>query len=130
MVVFMRPSGCSSVVVRKKLPQRTMASRMCLRAEVSASYIHDLPCKDEARYGRSSTCGLVATPSAACETNNINPENCSNDGFVTPFSRGYSTNLSWEYPNAIAGINLTPSVFWSHDIKGYEIGRASCRERV
>ncbi len=95
------------------------ASRMSLVAEVGATYIHDLPGKDEAKYGRSGTFGLGATPSAACETNNINPENCTNDGFVTSFSWGYRTNLSWEYPNAIAGINLTPSVFWSHDIKGY-----------
>ena len=95
------------------------ASRMSLVAEVGATYIHDLPGKDEAKYGRSGTFGLGANPSGACETNNINPENCTNDGFVTSFSWGYRTNLSWDYPNAIAGINLTPSVFWSHDIKGY-----------
>lgn len=95
------------------------ASRMSLVAEVGASYIHDLPGKDEARYGRSGTFGLGATPDSACELNNLNPKYCNNDGFVTSFSWGYRTNLSWEYPNAIAGINLTPSVFWSHDIKGY-----------
>src|SRR5690554_1344649 len=95
------------------------ASRMSLVAEVGASYIHDLPGKDEASYGRSGTFGLGATPDSACELNNLNPKYCNNDGFVTSFSWGYRTSLSWDYPNAFAGINLTPALFWSQDIKGY-----------
>ncbi|WP_323753969.1 DUF1302 domain-containing protein [Marinobacter sp.] len=96
------------------------ASRMSLVTEIGATYIHDLPGKDEARYGRSGTFGLGATPgSTDCEDNNLNPDNCTNDGFVTSFSWGYRANLAWEYPNAFAGINLTPSVFWAHDVKGY-----------
>ncbi|MBY6219441.1 DUF1302 domain-containing protein [Marinobacter nauticus] len=98
------------------------ASRMTLVSEFGATYIHDLPSKSEARYGRSGTFGIGEIPGGLCESGplaNINPDNCTNDGFVTSFSWGYRANLSLEYPNAVAGVNLTPALFWSHDVKGY-----------
>ncbi|WP_372966714.1 DUF1302 family protein, partial [Marinobacter sp.] len=98
------------------------ASRMSLVAEVGATYIHDLPGKDEARYGRSGTFGIGVLPDGQCEAGesaNINIANCTNDGFVTDFSWGYRARLIWDYPNAIAGINLSPALAWSHDVKGY-----------
>lgn len=98
------------------------ASRMSFVGEVGATYVHDLPGKDEARYGRSGTFGIGALPGGQCEAGesaNINPTYCTNDGFVTDFSWGYRARFVWDYPNAIAGINLSPQIAWSHDVKGY-----------
>ncbi|MFN2361886.1 MAG: DUF1302 domain-containing protein [Marinobacter sp.] len=102
------------------------ASRMSLIAEVGATYVHDLPDTDEARYGRSGTFGIGDLPGGACDGSgstgtalNINGSYCTNDGFVTSFSWGYRTRLVWDYPSAIAGINLSPQLSWSHDVQGY-----------
>ncbi|MDN6320734.1 MAG: DUF1302 domain-containing protein [Marinobacter sp.] len=103
------------------------ASRVSLVTEFGATYVHDLPSFDDARYGRSGTYGLGTVPTDdgsgnivdACTFVNINNSNCTNDGFTTDFSWGYRSRLVWSYPNAIAGINLSPQLAWSHDVKGY-----------
>jgi len=105
------------------------ASRLSLITEFGATYIHDLPGLDEARYGRSGTFGIGTLPTLtggdACKgegshpAENINTNYCNNEGFTTDFSWGYRTRFVWEYPNAFAGINLAPQLAWSHDVKGY-----------
>ncbi|MBL3824595.1 MULTISPECIES: DUF1302 domain-containing protein [unclassified Marinobacter] len=99
------------------------ASRLSLITEFGATYVHDLPGYDEARYGRSGTFGIGPVPSAggadACPLLNINDTYCENDGFTTDFSWGYRTRLVWSYPNALAGVNLSPQLAWSHDVEGY-----------
>jgi hypothetical protein len=39
--------------------------------------------------------------------------------FITEFGATYVHDLVWDYPNAIAGVNLSPQLAWSHDVKGY-----------
>lgn len=102
------------------------ASRLTFLTEFGATYIHDLPGLDEARYGRSGTFGIGTLPGGACDGSgangaqlNLNPSNCTNDGFTTDFSWGYRARFVWDYPNAIAGINLKPQLAWSHDVEGY-----------
>jgi len=102
------------------------ASRLSLITEFGATYIHDLPSTDEARYGRSGSFGIGELDGGACDGSgttgaalNINTDYCNNDGFTTDFSWGYRTRLVWDYPNAIAGINLSPQLAWSHDVEGY-----------
>lgn len=103
------------------------ASRVSLITEFGATYVHDLPSLDDARYGRSGTYGLGTVPTVngsgnvedACLAVNINDNYCTNDGFTTDFSWGYRSRLVWNYPNAIAGINLSPQLAWTHDVEGY-----------
>jgi len=103
------------------------ASRVTLITEFGATYIHDLPDYDEARYGRSGTYGIGTLPLATgdlCKgeggpAENINTNYCNNDGFTTDFSWGYRTRLVWNYPSVFAGINLSPQLAWSHDVQGY-----------
>lgn len=103
------------------------ASRMSLITEFGATYVHDLPDTDEARYGRSGTFGIGALPLDGANFTgdfcaagaNTNTNYCNNEGFTTSFSWGYRTRLVWDYPSAIAGINLSPQLAWSHDVKGY-----------
>lgn len=110
------------------------ADRFITIAEVGATYVHDLPDKSEARYGRSGMFGIGPVPlegdsftgdfcsaGPGDETSrlNINPTFCKNDGFTTSFSWGYRTLFALDYANAFAGINLMPKLFFTHDVKGY-----------
>ncbi|MBT8066857.1 MAG: DUF1302 domain-containing protein [Gammaproteobacteria bacterium] len=49
---------------------------------------------------------------------NTNTVNCTNDGYVTDSSWGYRIRAGLAYNDAFAGINLTPSIAWSHDVDG------------
>jgi hypothetical protein len=99
---------------------------MSLITEFGATYVHDLPDSSEARYGRSGTFGIGELPLASlggadfCALGaNLNSNYCNNEGFTTSFSWGYRSRLVWDYPNVFAGINLSPQLAWSHDVKGY-----------
>jgi uncharacterized protein DUF1302 len=111
------------------------AARFIIVGEVGATYVHDLPSLSEARYGRSGIYGSGPVPLSGdsftgdfCSQSpsgdpedrlNINPTNCTNEGFTTSFSWGYRTLFVWDYPSAIAGVNLRPRLFWTHDVQGY-----------
>ncbi|MDI9244948.1 DUF1302 domain-containing protein [Marinobacter sp. CHS3-4] len=110
------------------------ASRLSFISEVGATYVHDLPGYDEARYGRSGTFGIGTIPRSsgrdACLSGsdipalnnagaNSNSNYCNNEGYTTSFSWGYRARLVWSYPNALAGVNLSPQLAWSHDVDGY-----------
>ncbi|MGF2733435.1 DUF1302 domain-containing protein [Marinobacter sp. DUT-1] len=95
------------------------ASRLSFITEFGATYVHDLPDYDEAQFGRSGTFGIGTRPSGGCEALNLNDNYCTTDGFTTDFSWGYRARFVWDYPNAIAGINLSPQLAWSHDVQGY-----------
>ncbi|MDX1755246.1 MAG: DUF1302 domain-containing protein [Marinobacter sp.] len=106
------------------------AARFIIVGEVGATYVHGLPDTDEARYGRSSLYGAGPMPVEGesftgdfCRNGgNINPSNCVDDGYTTAFSWGYRALFIWDYPNAVAGINLRPKLFLTHDVKGFAPG--------
>lgn len=100
--------------------------------EVGMSWVRDLPnAKNDVRYGRAFTFGTAWHPAysnpalstrAGCNAANaagmVTPANCSQDGFVTPFSWGYRLFGELEYPNAVAGWTAKPRLYWAHDVKG------------
>src|SRR5690606_29316761 len=47
------------------------------------------------------------------------PSCCAPDGFYTDSSFCYRVRPSLDHSNAIAGINLSPNIAWSHDVAGY-----------
>jgi len=114
------------------------ADRLTLVGEVGVVHVGGLENSRDLRYGRDPVYGpgpLPATqvgPNAfinTCSTLNgstlgtASRENqskyCEDDGFVTSTSWGYRARAIWDYNSAIAGINLRPSVSWSHDVDGY-----------
>lgn len=117
------------------------ASRLTLIGEVGADFVGDLPDQSVQRYGRSPTFGMgyfepIPLPSPplppgefiTCEAGNvlvgvappnINASNCTTDGYVTDSSWGYRLRAALTYNDAFAGINLTPTLAWSHDVDGY-----------
>jgi len=50
---------------------------------------------------------------------NTNFRNCTTDGYVTDSSWGYRIRAGLTYNDVFAGVNLTPSLAWSHDVDGY-----------
>lgn len=102
------------------------ASRLSFVGEVGMTYVHDLPEKSEARYGRSGIYGIgdyeALGGAVTCSSGplaNINPSNCTNDGFVSDFAWGYRMRGTLTYNNAFMGATLKPSLSWSHDVNGF-----------
>lgn len=109
------------------------ASRLTLVGEIGVVHVGGLESSSDLRYGRDPVFGpgpLPATgPFNTCSTLNGNTlgaasrENqskyCEDDGFVTSTAWGYRARAIWDYPDVFAGINLRPSVSWSHDVDGY-----------
>ena len=120
------------------------ADRVSLAAEVGAVWLGDMD--DAVNYGRSAAYGVntfepfnsqlqplpglppITGAPISCNSHpyqalglvpNTNASYCEDEGFTTDFSWGYRLRVSAEYNNAFAGINLTPSLAWSHDVDGY-----------
>ncbi|MGP0174623.1 DUF1302 domain-containing protein [Pseudomonas sp. NCHU5208] len=111
------------------------ASRLTLVGELGVTYVGGLESTSKARYGRDPVFGPGELPGGACATlnratldrapqpdySNVD-KHCNNDGFTTSTSWGYRARAIWDYPSAFAGVNLRPSVAWSHDVDGYSPG--------
>nr|WP_286948394.1 DUF1302 domain-containing protein [Pseudomonas sp. UBA6718] len=109
------------------------AERLTLVGEVGVVHIGGLENSSEARYGRDPIYGpgpLPATgPADTCRALNLSTlgsasaENltkyCEDDGFATTTAWGYRARAIWDYNDVFAGVNLRPSVAWSHDVDGY-----------
>lgn len=108
------------------------ASRLSFVGEVGATYVHNLPDVNDIRYGRFDqlSFGLVEKDwnpndnlSAMDNCLTINTVGgCNTEGYVTDFSWGYRMRAALTYNSVFAGINLTPQLAWSHDVKGYAPG--------
>ena len=110
------------------------ASRLALIGEAGVNYIGGL---GDVKFGRDSLFGQspyngnegpaaagVVAGTCASQTGNAASDGyqnswCENDGFYTDWSYGYRIRASLDYSNVFAGINLKPSLAWSHDVEGY-----------
>jgi hypothetical protein len=112
------------------------ASRLSFAAEVGATWLDDM--EDGINYGRSPAYGIntfepiesQAFPGTTITCNshqdlealgvvpNTNAGYCEDNGFTTDFSWGYRVRAGLEYSDVFAGVNLTPNMAWSHDVKG------------
>ncbi|VXB64638.1 conserved exported hypothetical protein [Pseudomonas sp. 8AS] len=113
------------------------ASRLTLVGEVGVVHVGGLESTNEVRYGRDPIYGSGPLPGtydpdgagpigalAACQglsvgTKGSTSNYCEDDGFVTSTAWGYRARAIWDYPDVFAGVNLKPSVSWSHDVDGY-----------
>src|SRR5690606_7035000 len=107
------------------------ASRLALIGEVGANYISGIE-GNGPRFGRDCLFGQSpwqegepGVPGTCSSTSCAAGESpragswCENDGFFTDFSWGYRLRASLDYSNVFAGVNLSPNIAWSHDVKGY-----------
>jgi len=83
------------------------ASSMAFILEAGMTYVHDLD--DLHRYQKSS---IYQAPSYDGDPD-------FDGGFVTETSWGYRAVVSAKYTNVFAGVDLSPSVNFTHDVDGY-----------
>ncbi|MCY1260383.1 hypothetical protein D9M68_237530 [compost metagenome] len=102
------------------------ASRLSLIGEVGFNHLNGINEGDfgELRFGRSSAFGtgeyFGADGSDLCRTLlSGQPQNCNDDGFFTRNSWGYRLRAGLTYNGVIGGLDLSPSLAWSHDVDGY-----------
>ncbi|MNO65369.1 hypothetical protein D3C76_561230 [compost metagenome] len=95
------------------------ADRLTLVGEVGYNRINGLGDTDgsDLRFGRSPVFG--AGPGFGCTPSATTNAKCSAHGFYTTDSWGYRARARLDYSNVFAGINLAPSLAWSHDVDGY-----------
>lgn len=106
------------------------ASRLTLVGEVGWTHVGGLESTKDVRYGRDPIFGSAGDMCQTVNTGTAGPnpdagniaKGCDRDGFTTTDSWGYRARAIWEYPDVFAGVNLKPSVAWSHDVKGYSPG--------
>ena len=117
------------------------ASRMTLVGEVGVTHVGGLESADKLRYGRDpvygpgplpdtfglNTCsdilnaGTIGGAGPGSSSANLSRK-CEKDGYTTSTSWGYRARAIWDYNDVFAGVNLKPSVAWSHDVSGYSPG--------
>ncbi|RRJ83536.1 DUF1302 domain-containing protein [Aestuariirhabdus litorea] len=105
------------------------ASRVSLVAEAGANWIGGLddPDKGGERLGRHPVYGPGADKAGAClglaaqfgSPAGDSKAQCHGDGYYSDFSWGYRARVSAKYNDVFAGINMTPSVAFSHDVDGW-----------
>jgi hypothetical protein len=84
------------------------SERVTVIGEVAWIGVDDLPAPSVMPYGRNPTFGVGAVLGGAY----------GDKGFVTSNSWGYRMRAAADYPNVFAGIGLTPTIAWSHDVSG------------
>jgi len=105
----------------KVLSQVAGAESLTLVGEVGMQHwtgIGDPNNPDSVRYGRAFLFGFATDNAAICGKLNPNPAYCAANGFDTSSAWGYRMQAELSYPNALAGWNLKPRVFWSQDVHG------------
>jgi hypothetical protein len=114
------------------------ASRLTLVGEVGIVHVGGLESSSDTRYGRDpiygpgplpdtqvgpatfiNTCNALNGSTLGTASRENQSKYCEDDGFVTSTSWGYRARAIWDYPDVFAGVNLQPSVSWSHDVDGY-----------
>jgi hypothetical protein len=108
------------------------AERLTVVGEVGWTHVGGLESTSKLRYGRDPSYGPGPLPGGQCQAlnaatlqgaaqNNLS-RYCENDGFTTTDSWGYRARAVWDYNSVFAGIDLRPSIAWSHDVDGYAPG--------
>jgi hypothetical protein len=87
---------------------------LTIGAEAGLKYVHDLPDPSMRRYGRQEVFGLGPVNGVCAGP----PVQCSNAGYVTPFSWGYRLSAFVPFPVGGDAV-LIPSAAFAHDVKGY-----------
>ncbi|MCE2745307.1 MAG: DUF1302 domain-containing protein [Burkholderiales bacterium] len=88
------------------------SSQVVLVAEAAAVFVDDLPevttsnATSGIRYGRQAVFGSAGASQ-------------DKNGFVTEFAWGYRLRTQATYRDVFLGIDLIPSLAWSHDVDGY-----------
>jgi hypothetical protein len=93
------------------------AKATTLGGEFGFKYVHDLPDPNVRRYGRSDAFGSVPF-NGTCTT--VAPGlTCSNDGFISQIAYGARVRGALTYVDVFPNTNITPSVSYGYDLRGW-----------
>jgi hypothetical protein len=92
------------------------ASQLTLVGEAGGVWVPDLPSKDLLRFEGAATY-TSGNPAAMVGTGSALP-GTSLDAFADDFSWGYQVVARLDYTNLFAGLNLTPTIAYTHDVSG------------
>lgn len=120
------PMTQGQVSVVQTFDQVLGASRLSLIGEVAFNHLNGIGEGEwgKFRFGRSSHFGpgeyYADDGTDLCRAVlSSRPEYCNDKGFFTRNSWGYRLRAGLTYSGVIGGLDLSPSVAWSHDVDGY-----------
>ncbi len=93
------------------------AEKVSLTGEAGFSRVAGLPPPGVLRFGRSDDYGTAAISGLPCVDTTLAQKSCALDGFITPSAWGYRISVDARYQAWSA--QWTPSLLWSHDVRGY-----------
>ncbi len=114
------------------MPQLLGASALTVVGEVGMQHWNGIgDPATSTRYGRGFLYGFGPTKAlgGTCAGINTVVAYCENEGYATANAWGYRLQAELNYPNVVAGINLKPKLFWSHDVKGYSADSTFIKDR-
>lgn len=91
------------------------ASRLTLLGELAWIHTGSL----DGRHGRDPLFGPGPQANGCALPAGATTRYCENAGFTSRDAWGYRLQARWEYPRAIAGIDLAPHLSWAHDVDGH-----------
>lgn len=120
------PMTQGQVSVVQTIDQVLGASRLNLIGEVAFNHLNGIGegGYGKLRFGRASHFGpgeyYGEDGTDLCRTVlSSRPEYCNDKGFFTRNSWGYRLRAGLTYNGVIGGLDLSPSLAWSHDVDGY-----------
>ena len=100
------------------IPKVLGAAGLSLGGEMIYKGIPDLPDQGEIRFGRADVFGSAGWNGAACAAP-ATEKQCSRNGYVSRHAFGYRLRAGLRYAEVVSGVDLTPSIFFAHDVSGW-----------
>ena len=116
--------GVTDVVIgaNRQLPGVLGATMLSLGGELGGKFVHDLPDPTVRRYGRADVFGFGPVNGVCLPP--VTPISCTNDGFTTDAAYGARARAALTYTNLLPATELTPSVSYGYDLKGWSYDAA------
>ncbi|MCY1327056.1 hypothetical protein D9M69_125820 [compost metagenome] len=114
-----KPFTQAQVTATHIFPRVLGASRLLMVGELGYSHIAQLENAggQHLRFGRDTLFGAGVDALGNCTPQP--GRKCTSAGFYTDDSWGYRLRTNLEYPNALFGATLSPSLAFAHDVDGY-----------
>ncbi len=93
------------------------AEKVTLFAEAGLIHVDGLPDPNVLRFGRSDDYGGASSNGLPCVDTTLAQKACALDGFITTNAWGYRLGIDARY--LTSWMQVTPSLFWSRDRRGY-----------
>ncbi|WP_088284992.1 DUF1302 family protein [Ideonella sp. A 288] len=100
------------------LPALLGAAGGNVAAELAIKNVPDLPDPAVMRFRRSDVYGQAPVGASACPAT-AGAKTCALDGYVSANAVAYRLRAGLRYPGTLAGLDVTPSLSFGHDLSGW-----------